>query len=195
MPKFPTFPTLYDDVLQMNITKLRQWGYLNPNQIKNGQLDWSRNGEVFASISIRANTISQNPFIELDYNFNNDPRNYKIQLVSMPSNLGKGLIWYFLCPKTYKQCRKLYQIQGYFLHRKAFNNCFYQSQVHSKYYRELDKTYGAYFKAERLYEEMQSKHFTKYYNGKPTKKYLRIMEQIQKAESISIQDVKRVMYS
>lgn len=193
MPKFPTFPTLYDDVLQMNITKLKQWGYLKPNQIKSGQLDWSRNGDVFASISIRANTISQNPFIELDYNYNNEPRNYKVQLVSMPSNLGKGLIWYFVCPKTYKQCRKLYQIQGYFLHRDAFNNCFYQSQLHSKYYRELDKNFSAYFIADKLYEEMRSKNFTKYYNGKPTKRYLKILKQLREVESIPYSDFKRLI--
>lgn len=191
MPKFPTFPTLYDDVLQMNITKLKQWGYLKPNQIKSGQLDWSRNGEVFASISIRANTISQNPFIELDYNFNNDPRNYKVQLVSMPSNLGKGLIWYYLCPQTNNRCRKLYSIGGYFLHREAFNNCFYQSQVRSKYYRELDKNFSAFFKIDKIYEEMHSKHFTKYYNGKPTKRYLKLKKQLKEVEKIPIHQIKK----
>lgn len=195
MPKFPTFPTLYDDALQMNITKLKQWKYLEPNQIKSGQLDWSRNGEVFASISIRVNTQNQNPYIELDYNFNDDPRHYKIQLVSMPSNLGKGKIWYFLCPQTNKRCRKLYQISGYFLHREAFNGCFYESQIHSKYYREMEKTYGAYFKAERLYDEVYSKHFTKYYNGKPTKRYLKLMKQIKQAEKISFSEIRQLMYS
>ncbi|MGX1025270.1 hypothetical protein [Psychroflexus sp. MBR-150] len=195
MPKFPTFPTLYDDVLQLNITILKQWGYLKPNQIKSGQLDWSRNGNVFASISIKVNTQTQNPFVELDYNFNDVPRNYKIQLVSMPSNLGKGLIWYFLCPQTKKRCRKLYQIGGYFLHREAFNGCFYESQIHSKYYREMEKTYGVYFKSEKLYNEIYSKHFTKYYNGKPTKRYLKLMKQIKQAESISFSEIKRLMYS
>jgi len=36
MPKFLTFPTLYDEELQINISKLKQWNYLNPEQIKNG---------------------------------------------------------------------------------------------------------------------------------------------------------------
>lgn len=193
MPKFPTFPTLYDDVLQMNITKLKNWGYLKPNQIKGGQLDWSRHGEVFASISIRANTTQQQPYIELDYNFNDDPRNYKIQLVSMPSNLGKGKIWYFLCPHTNKRCRKLYQIVGYFLHREAFKGIFYESQVHSKYYRNMDKTLGAFFKTDKLYTELYSKHFRTHYNGKPTKRYLKLMKQIKIGESIPIEVIKNTM--
>ncbi len=50
MPKFPTFPTLYDEVLQINISKLKQWEYLNPDQVKTGILTWSRNGEKTASI-------------------------------------------------------------------------------------------------------------------------------------------------
>jgi len=80
------------------------------------------------SISINVNTQSEQPYIELDYNYRDKPRNYKVYLTSTPSNLDKGKIWYFLCPHTNKRCRKLYSIGGYFLHREAFKNCMYQSQ-------------------------------------------------------------------
>src|SRR5690606_7548140 len=143
MPKFPTFPTLYDDALQISVTKLKEWGYLDPSKIKSGTLTWSRNGNKTGSISIRVNTLDeQHPFVELDYKYREEPRNYKVRLVSMPSNLGKGLIWYFLCPQTNKRCRKLYSIGGYFLHREAFNGCMYETQTQSKKYRQLDKTLG-----------------------------------------------------
>lgn len=33
MPKPHTFPTLYNDVLQISITKLKEWEYLNPEQL------------------------------------------------------------------------------------------------------------------------------------------------------------------
>ena len=125
MPKFPTFPTLYNEVLQISITKLKEWQYLNLEQIKSGTITWSRNGSKTGSISIRVNTFSEQPFIELDYKYRDEPRNYKIQLVSVPSNLSKGLIWYFLCPQTNKRCRKLYSIGGYFLHREAFQDCMF----------------------------------------------------------------------
>jgi len=195
MPKFPTFPTLYDEVLQINITKLKECGFLDPKQIKSGTLTWSRNGNPTGSISIVVNTHSEQPYIELDYKYRDEPRNYKVYLTSTPSNLNRGEIWYFICPQTNKRCRKLYSIGGYFLHREAFSGCMYKTQTQSKKYRELDKTLGAYFEIDNLYSELYKKNFKKTYAGKPTKKYLRIMEQIQKAESIPYHEIERVMFS
>lgn len=195
MPKPHTFPTLYNEALQISISKLKGWGYLNPEQIKSGTLNWSRNGNPTGSISIRVNTHSEQPYIELDYKYRDEPRNYKVYLTSTPSNLNRGEIWYFICPQTKKRCRKLYSIGGYFLHREAFNGCMYETQTQSKKYRQLDKTLGAYFEIDNLYEELYKKNFKKTYAGKPTKKYLRIMEQIQKAESIPYHEIERVMLS
>ena len=195
MPKPHTFPTLYNEALQINISKLKEWEYLNPEQIKSGTLTWSRNGNQTGRISIQVNTYSEERYIELDYKYKDEPRNYKVRLVSMPSNLGKGLIWYFFCPQTNKRCRKLYSIGGYFLHREAFNGCMYETQTQSKKYRQLDKTLGAYFKTDDLYSQLYQKHFKKTYAGKPTKRYLRIMEQIQKAESIPYHEIERAMLS
>jgi len=137
MPKPYTFPTLYDEVLQISITNLKEWNYLNPEQLKSGTITWSSNGEKTASISIRVNT-NDKPYIELNYKCNDKPRKYKVSLVSIPSNLGIGKIWYFLCPQTHKRCRKLYSISGYFLHREAFNGCMYDSQTKSKKWRLWD---------------------------------------------------------
>jgi len=195
MPKPRTFPPLYNEALQISISKLKEWEYLNPEQIKSGTLSWGRNGNPTGSISIKVNTHSEQPYIELDYKYRDEPRNYKVRLVSMPSNLGKGLIWYFLCPQTNKRCRKLYSIGGYFLHREAFNGCMYETQTQSKKYRQLDKTLGAYFKTDDLYSQLYQKHFKKTYAGKPTKRYLRIMEQIQKAENIPYHEIERAMLS
>ena len=195
MPKFPTFPTLYNEALQINVSKLKSWGYLKPSQFTSGKLKWSRNGDPTGSISMRVNTHSEQPYIELDYKYKGEPRNYKVSLISIPSNLGKGEIWYFLCPQTNKRCRKLYSIGGYFLHREAFNGCMYETQTQSKKYRQMDKTLGAYFRTDDLYSQLYKKNFKKTYAGKPTKRYLRIMEQIQKAESIPYHEIKRAMLS
>ena len=193
MPKPHTFPTLFNEALQISISKLKEWKYLNRNQLKSGTLSWSRNGNPTGSISVRVNTGSEQPYIELDYKYKDEPRNYKIRLISMPSNLGKGHIWYFLCPQTNKRCRKLYSIGGYFLHREAFNGCMYQSQTQTKKWREMEKVYGCYFDIEKWYEELHKKHFKKFYNGKPTKRYLRLMEKIEKAERISFKEIERLM--
>ena len=185
MPKNPTFPTLFDDALQISISKFKEWGYLKPDQIISSTLTWSNNGRTTGSISIKVNTKDNVPFIELDYKYKEDLRNCKIQLVSIPSNLGVGKVWYFLCPQTNKKCRKLYSIGGYFLHRESFTGCMYDCQTKSKKYRQMDKTFGVYFKSDELYSELHSNYFKTHYGGKPTKKYLRIIKQIQAIEKIS----------
>jgi hypothetical protein len=195
MPKPYTFPTLYNEALQIDISKLKGWGYLDPEQIKSGTINWSRNGNPTGRISIQVNTHSEQPYIELDYLYKDEQRNYKVYLTSTASNLNKGLIWYFVCPETNKRCRKLYSIGGYFLHREAFNGCMYETQTRSKKLIQIDKTLGAYFKSDNLYSELYKKNFKKTYAGKPTKKYLRIMEQIQKAESIPYHEIERAMLS
>lgn len=182
MPKPHTFPTLYHETLQIHISKLNAWGFLKPKQIKSGTLNWSMNGNPAGSISIKINTHSEQPYIELDYKYRDEPRNYKVNLTSTPSNLNRGEIWYFICPQTKKRCRKLYSIGGYFLHREAFNGCMYEKQTQSKKYRHLDKILGAYFKSDNLYSELYKKNFKKTYAGKPTKRFLKILIQIEKID-------------
>jgi len=193
MPKPYTFPTLFNEALQISISKLKEWKYISPEQIKSGTITWGSNENKTASISIKVNTQSKQPYIELDYKCEDEPRNYKVYLVSTPSNLGKGTIWYFICPKTKKRCRKLYLIGGYFLHRKVFKGCMYESQIQNKKYRQLYKTLEAHFKSDELYSKQYKKHFKRTYAGKPTKMYLRILEQVQKAESIPDHEIERAI--
>ena len=69
----------------------------------------------------------------------------------------------------------------------------YESQTFSKKYRELDKTLGAYLNTDNLYEELYKKHFKRTYAGKPTKRYLRIMKQLEKAKSIPYHEFERLL--
>ena len=195
MPKPHTFPTLYDEVKTVSITFLTKHGYLKPNQLKVGSVHWSRNGENIGSISIRVCTHSENLFLEFDYKCNQVPIKYKVQLVSVPSNLGKGVIWYFVCPSTGMRCRKFYLADTYFYHREAFNDCLYEKQTQSKKSRYLDKMLGAYFKTVQLFEQLYKKNFKKQYAGKPTKKYLKLTQQIQKAERITYHEIEQAMLS
>ena len=196
MAKYSTFPALFDEALQINISKLKGWGYLKPNQTVQTVLTWSRHGEKTADISLYVNTLESSPYIELNYNSNGEPREYKVKLFWKESNLNQGKVWFFICPKTFKYCRKLYLIDGYFLSRAAFKgfNCMYEKQTYSKYGRSLDKTYGALFGIDKAYEQIYSKHFKKYYDGKPTKKYLKLLKQIKRSESVSMEQVNSVLY-
>ena len=55
----------------------------------------------------------------------------------------------------------------------------------SKSWRQMDKVYGSYFELDRLYEQLYSKHFKTHYNSKPTKRYLKLIQQINKVEQIN----------
>lgn len=155
-------------------------------------MTWSRRGQKTGSISITIDTSVETPFIELDYRYNDEPRNYRVFLVSTPSNFGKGEMWFFQCPNTGKRCRKLYSIGGYFLHREAFKGCLYESQTHSKKWRGIEKLYGAYFDQDRLYEQLYKKHFKKTYAGKPTKKYVKLLQKLKRAEGVSHLEIERL---
>lgn len=194
MSKFPTFPTLYDEVLQISISKLKEWGYLKAGQIKSGTISWSRNGNPTGSISIHANMQTPQPYIELDYKYKDEPRKYRVYLVFIPANIGNGTICYFLCPHTNKRCRKLYSIGGYFLHREAFKGCMYDCQTQSKRNRLIIKKFKPYWKDHES-DQLHAKHFRAFYNGKPTKKYLRINKRINEANSIPYHEIERALLS
>ncbi len=195
MSKPQTNPTLYNEVLQLSISNLKRWGYIVPERIVSGAVNWSKNGNLTGSISIVVNNQSDQQYIELDYNYKNEPINYKISLQSLPSNLNRGEIWYFVCPITNKLCRKLYSICGHFYHREAFNGCMYETQTKSKKYREQERIIGAFFKSDELYRELSKKHFKKYYSGIPTNKYLKIIRKIQQAENVPLHEIEKAILS
>jgi len=184
MPKPFTFPTLYNDVLQLSIADLKRLGYLKLHLLTSGTINWSTNGRQTGSISILVNTQKHNPYIELDYKYRGEARNYKLQLDSLPSNLGKGSVWYFRCPHTNKLCRKLYSVDGYFLHREAFKNCMYETQTYSKKDRRLMRWIEPMFKQDKYNDAMNAKYFKRYYAGKPTKRYLKVLSELKKADSL-----------
>lgn len=191
MPKPHTFPILLDEVLQLDLSKLRKWDYLKPNQSRSGIITWTRNYDT-SSISIKVSTFSE-PYIELSYKFNGELREYRVNLVAVSSNLGVGEVLYMLCPLTKKRCRKLYMVNGYFLHREAFKGVMYSTQIRSKKERWLDENYGAYFQEEKWKEELNSKYFKKTYAGLPTKKYLRLKKNLQRAGRIDFGDIERML--
>ncbi len=178
MPKPSTFPILIDELKNIGIPFLTKHGYLKPNESKYGTISWERYGKKTGSISILVNTESEAPNIIFDYKCNETSIRYEVQLISVPSNLGKGLVWYFICPITGKRCRKLHLANTYFQHRSAFSGAMYQKQTCSKKDRYYSLMFSTIFKSEQIYEQIYSKNFKKTYSGKPTKRYLKLLQQL-----------------
>lgn len=180
MPKPATIPTLYDEVKTVSISFLSKHDYLIMNQWKTGVITWSRNGNKTGSITIAVNVQPENSYLELKYTSYEIPIEYRVKLVSAPSNLGKGVVWYFICPKTNLRCRKLYLCDTYFYHRSAFEGCMYSKQTYSK----LGNAYDKFFGVDELYKQLSKKYFKRKYAGKPTKRYLKLTQQIRTAENL-----------
>ena len=188
MGRWANYPTPIEDLRSFDISFLTKHKYLKPDQCKFGSIIWTSGNGTKNSISIIVDTNQTDGVLTLDYTYNNTEKiNYQIQLITRPSNLGKGLIWFFVCPYTGKVCRKLHLIHGYFKHRSALSGIMYQSQIESKKWREWSKVFKGDFD-DKLYSELYSKGFKKFYAGKMTKRYSRICKKIKESENLDFRE-------
>lgn len=168
-----------DKAFTLTIGQLKEWGYLG-EQPKSGKIIWSKGEKDLKSIRIHVDVRFINPYIELFYKIDNDWVHYKIELITIPSNLGTGKYWYFICPVSGKRARKLYFKEGKFVHRNAYNGNLYKSQILSHKDRKLKKIMDGASAEEKIDE----KHFTPFYKGLPTAKYKSMMKKVKKAEGL-----------
>lgn len=177
MPRISKFPILFDEVPHLNILSLSKRGFLEVS--KTGIISWGNEEEITMTISVRSE-ITESASVILSYIYNGSDRQYRIKLEGKQSNLGKGTHWYFVCPVTKKRCRKLYFVGGLFLHREAFKGiAYYRSQTESKLWGEIRKVLEIRCKKNEVESELNSKYFKTFYNGKFTKRYLRLMRKIE----------------
>jgi hypothetical protein len=184
MPKTSTYPTCFEDLHRLSLPLLRERGFLKQYANKSEVISWHRGKYKTGSIRVTSYMDEFSPTVTLTYQIGERSMKESIDLVSLPSNLGegKGKIWYFLCPVSGKRCRMLYLSKGRFVHREESKGEFYQKQIESKQMRDLEKAYGPILRRDRIVEESYQKHFKKFYAGKPTRRYARILKAIDKAE-------------
>lgn len=116
--------------LRIELSYLLKNGYLEKGKIISGSLSWTSG----ASISIICHNREKERSIQLIYQVSKGggekvSYDYKVQLIGVPSNLGKGEILYFLCPQSSKRCRILYSAysSGIFKSRETFKHRIYYS--------------------------------------------------------------------
>lgn len=193
MPKPSTYPTLYQDLNSLSIADLRRMNILHRYSRETGVIQWSSGGGISYAIHIGTSTHEDpepgGDYLALAYIQREVEHRYRIQIVSRPSNLGpgRGVVYYFICPVTDKLTKKLYSIDGYFCHRSLLEKGMYKSQVESHRYRRM----GKLFDIDDLYNEIYSKHFKQFYNGKPTRKYARLVRKIENINQLSARGLLR----
>ena len=163
--------------MKVNIAKLprikasdfRKSGLFNSLEIKSGKLTLTEN------LKFRFTYYPEESLIQLMYKAESEVFSYYIELVEIKSNLGKGIIYNFICPETKNRCRQLYFDYSTltFKSRNGIKGHYYSEQKKSKLDRILTKYYGNDRKIDKLYEV---ERFKKYYNGKLTRRYKKVLK-------------------
>lgn len=201
MGYFSTYSTKVEDSLILSLKDLRKWGYLEPNNYKSGIITVSRRKTEIARYNIAVSTSKEDSFIRFQYTvsrFNEVLKeiDYRIPLVTVPTNIGKSVRYYFLCPNTGKRCLKLCKPphEHYFLHRSAFPYLIHSKQTESKRGRALENgVLGLSSKIKQMEKELiweAPKYHRNYYNGEPTKKFKKLLKLRERMSFYTRQDIR-----
>lgn len=184
MGRHSNLPVLYNFCKSLSISELKKWKYLKPEKYQKGTITFRSFNYDTLEVLISVYTDPDNPFMELEYLINGTKLNYSIYFELVPSNLGKGLVWYFNCPLSGIRCRKLYLINGYFQHR-TYKKGYYQTQTLGTKDKYLVRQFDKLQKSNKAKSELYNKYFKTHYNGKPTKRYLKLLQDIEDGEGVS----------
>ena len=156
---------------RLELSRLLKAGYFTKGAEVIGSWTWS-NGDTVRIVTRRKGA---EVYMDLSYTWT-DPHTgaaedvqQRFDMVSKPSNLGKGTVLYFRCPSTDRLCRILYRAY----HARTFRSrwgfsyrLYYPAQLCGK----LDRSNTRYWDIERNMECMVSKRKQVTYQGKPTKR-------------------------
>lgn len=185
MPKHPTYPLILDRCYTVSIGNFRRWGALSPGRYQSGSIHWGEEGERQASVGYCAfiDLAPGKAYIQFNYNYDGEPMQWRVPLLSMPANIGKGLVWFFRCPITGQRCKKLHLVDGRFMHRSAVRGAMYKRQAESKKWRLVSRLFDLYDVQAGVWDEIHKPHFKAEYRGKETRRCVRLMRKLRRAES------------
>lgn len=156
------------EVLRIELSYLLRQGLIKKGYEMPGILTWT-NG---SKISFASTYSVDEKYLRLVYTITSNSGeaenfDYKIKLTTIPSNLGRGEILYFVCPITGRRARILYNCYGskIWKSREAYNHrIYYASQQCSKYYYHNTRYWN-------IDKQLQSLNNSKksHYKGKETR--------------------------
>lgn len=160
--------------MKLTISSLNKNGLLTKRQ--NGK--WKINWEGGANLCMELNFSDFESYMRLsyyytDYEGEKKPMDYKVYFKTIPSNLGNGEIFYFICPQSFKPCRILYLAyhSPKFKSRKGYRNTiYYNCQTYSK----MNWYNSRYWALDSQLEDLYKQRATYTYKGKKTRRAKRI---------------------
>lgn len=181
MSKPYTAPLLINQQKTLTTGFLSKSGYLKPNKQATGGTGWTSNRNKDLDIQITSIMEKDNERIILKYYaFNGQLIEQTIYLVGRLSNLGKGAVWFFICPFNDTICRNLIFVNNRFMHRSNLKNAMYSIQAESKRWRKIFQLMPNIPTCKAYLKEPEARYYKRYYNGKLTKRYKKYLITVQK---------------
>jgi len=168
LAKYPTNPLIIDHCRSISTGNFK----FSTGIFHKGTFRW----EDGSSLGYVVNTMDADASLELDFKVDGHSIHQRIKLTSIPSNLGIGRIWLFICPVTKSRCRKLHLISHFFAHRTAVPGYAYQKQIEPKGFRALRQSWERIFGIQGEWEELNSTGMKTVYRGQPTKWILKLVK-------------------
>lgn len=189
MPKPNTNPVIFENLVRLRLSSIKKQGYLKAYQWISGHF-WVKG---LGLVLLEVNLCSNAPYITFTDHRKDKPIQQKINLISVPSNLGKGVVWLMVCPVTGKYCRVLYYANDQLVHRSSLAG-FYKQQTQSKQSRALSQTVKILIDADFAQRELTSSQVLGSYANKPTKKYLQLQKQIARAKPYQNKSLNEIFF-
>ena len=127
---------IMEDCLSFNIADLMRHGLFDGG-IAATTLYWTNGSAVNVEVDNRQQTMV------LTYLCNGEAMKCSYQIVTKLSNLGKGVVRFFVCPVTRTLCRKLRLYGNRFVSGRAMRGALYNSQAASKHERLLPRGWAS----------------------------------------------------
>lgn len=160
--------TTIDEYLQLSIKDCKRMGFLAPEALRQGVVNWTVNGRKTASVGFATDTRGV-PVAKFSYTCDGVPVDTTIYLRWKRSNLSTDTThgyYYFVCPVTGKLCRKLYLHNGRFMSRQAFKPLY---EAQTKSHKERHDPLFAYLDiTTKIDDAIHQPYRREYYNGKIT---------------------------
>lgn len=164
---------------RISIKFLKEHKYLSkPLVPKSGSINWSWGGEPSGSASMAiypSEGFIRFSYTRTYYGGEKEDFNYEVRLVTTPCHFGGERYW-FVCPlsKNQRYCGKkvgvLYLAGNYFGCRTCYDLAYQsQQQTHTGFYGAMSKILFNGF------EEKENAIRVKFWKGKPTKRYQRLL--------------------
>nr|WP_320118035.1 hypothetical protein [uncultured Marinifilum sp.] len=169
------------EVIRIELSYLLKNGYIQKGRHISGSMSWTND----SNIGFESCYTNEELYLRLKYtNTNNQTgqktkHDYKIDLIKIPSNLGKGDVLYFVCPATGKKCRILYKCYGSLTwkSREAYQRrIYYNTQSCSKYDYHNTRYWNINKELDRLGRTTAKSH----YRNKPTRLMKRVSSLLAK---------------